>query len=103
LAHLSRAELNSVASEARQRLDEEWCAPLRDLDVSYRAILEHADARQTIVQIADAIHPAAVVESRGLGALTQRLLGSITHYLVLRLNWPAMIIPSPHDRIVRGG
>ena len=96
---LSAREQASLLDEATRRLDEEWCAPLRATGVRYRTVVARDDARSLLRSVADAERPACVVVgSRGLGALSQRLLGSITHSLVRAVDWPVVVVPSPRDR-----
>jgi nucleotide-binding universal stress UspA family protein len=96
-----RAEVTSLVRERRERLEEEWCAPLRAVDVPYRAVLEEGDARDVIRRVADEVRPiCGVVGSRGLGAFSARLLGSVTHHLARELAWPVVIVPSARDRAI---
>jgi nucleotide-binding universal stress UspA family protein len=97
----SREEMASLASERRQRFDEEWCAPLRTAAVVHRAAFEIGDARRALRRVVEAEQPMCVVAgSRGLGALSQRRLGSLTHDLVRELPCPTVIVPSVRDRIL---
>ncbi len=101
LPDLGQDEVASLADEVRQRLDEEWCAPLRSREVPYRPLLEPGDARTVIQRVADRVQPGlVVVGSRGLGPVGQRLPGSVAHHLVRELDWPTVIVPGPRDRVV---
>lgn len=98
---LSADERAAVEREMRLRVDEEWCAPLRTRAVPYTTIVEIGRPELVVERAADATAPACVaVGSRGLGSLTQRLVGSVTHTLVRRLDWPTVVIPGPRDCIV---
>lgn len=95
---LTRDELTAVTDEMRRRVDEEWCAPLRRVGVSYTVVIDRRDAFDAITRAADAAGPACVVAgSRGLGPLSQRLLGSVTHRLVREMLWPVVVVPAPRD------
>lgn len=98
------AELTSLLAEERQRLEEEWCAPLRARGVRYRTVIEPGDARDLVGRVAAAERPAGVVVgSRGLGPLSPRLLGRVTHHLVRALDRPVVIVPSARDRPIWPG
>lgn len=89
--------------EARRRLDQEWCAPLREIGVAYRTVIERGDAPAVVRWAADETRPACVVAgSRGLSPFSQRVLGSVTHALLRELEWPTVVIPSPRDCVVWG-
>ena len=95
---LSKREVASLAAEVQQRLEEEWCGPLRVREVRYQAILDRGDARDVIGRAAAGVRPAfTVVGSRGLGPVSAKLLGSVTHHLVRTLDSPTVIVPSPRD------
>lgn len=98
---LTGAEREAVIAEVHDRLEHEWCAPLRAVHVAYSTVIETGDAEAAISRVADATRPACVaLGSRGLGPVTQRLLGSVTHQLIRRLDWPAVVVPGPRDRVV---
>lgn len=95
LTDLTPRQRAGLLAEHRRRVVEEWCAPLRLRGVSYRVLIYDDDARTAIAHVARLTNPACVVVgSRGLGALSQRLLGSVTHHLVRFLDWPLVIVPS---------
>src|SRR5690606_31154579 len=88
----------SLLRERRDRFEEEWCAPLRVAGVPYEAVLERGDPREVLRRAADEVQPVCgVVGSRGLGAVSARLLGSVTHHLVRELAWPVVVVPSARD------
>ncbi|MFO7279953.1 MAG: universal stress protein [Thermoanaerobacterales bacterium] len=98
---LTPEEGESLLGEARLRLDEEWVAPLRARGVEHRTVVEPGDPRDVLPRVADAERPAGVVVgSRGLGPISQRLLGSVTHHLLRTLAWPTVVIPAPRDCVV---
>lgn len=98
---LRRKEVASLAAEAERRLTEEWCGPLHLRGVLYTPRMERGDARHVIPALARAEQPACVVlGSRGLGALSQRLLGSVTRAVVTDAERPTVIVPAPRDCLV---
>jgi nucleotide-binding universal stress UspA family protein len=101
LPELSPDEVASVVAEARERLEGEWSAPLRAQGVSFRPWLEKGDPGEVISRVAGSVQPGCVVAgSRGLGPISQRLLGSVTHHLVGHLEWPTVVVPSLRDCVV---
>ena len=94
----SHEERASLAAEVQQRLDEEWCAPLRLRDVRHRTVLHEGAPLDVIRGVSTAESPACVVlGSRGLGALSQRLLGSVTYEVVHQSEITTVIVPAPRD------
>jgi nucleotide-binding universal stress UspA family protein len=101
VAGASYEEAASLSDERGQRLEVEWCAPLRAAAVPYRASVENGDPRHVLRWAAEAEQPiCVVVGSRGLGAISQRVLGSVTYDLVRHLASPTIIVPSARDRVV---
>lgn len=101
VADLTPEEGESLLGEARLRLAEEWSAPLWARGVDHRTVIEPGDPRDVLPRVADAERPAGVVVgSRGLGPISQRLLGSVTHHLLRTLAWPTVVIPAPRDCVV---
>jgi len=97
----TRTEEASLLRERRERLEQEWCAPLRALGVRYEPVIEPGDPRDVLRRVADEHRPmCGVVGSRGLGGLASRLLGSVTHELVRELAWPIVVVPSARDLVV---
>jgi len=97
----TQAEETSLLRERRDRFEQEWCAPLRAAGVAHRCVLEVGDPREVLRRVADEYRPiCGVVGSRGLGALSARLLGSVTHHVVRELAWPVVVVPSPRDATI---
>lgn len=95
------AEVAFLRDEAATRLDQEWCAPLRELGVVHRTAVETGRVADALRTAADAVRPTAVVTgSRGLSGWSKRALGSVTHDLVRKLDWPTVVIPAPRDAVV---
>ena len=74
----------------------EWCTPLREANVPYRAELYEGNAVGAITQLtenegADLI----VVGRRGHGGFTELVLGSVPHSLSHHATVPVVIVPAP--------
>jgi len=87
LSDESRAELLRL-------LDEEWCAPLRNAGVTYRAELTDGPSASVLVQVADAEDADLLVTGRrGRGGFAELVLGSTSHHLTHHAGRPLVIVP----------
>lgn len=97
----SPRELASLATEERLRFEEEWCAPLHIAGVRHRTMFGDGPAADVLRAVGEAERPACVVVgSRGLGWISQRLLGSVSNDLVGDLECTVVIVPAPRDCVV---
>ena len=72
----------------------EWCAPLRDAGVPYRAVLYEGNAAGAITQIAEREGAdLVVVGRRGHGGFAELVLGSVAHSLSHHAKVPVVIVP----------
>lgn len=83
--------------ETRRRiqseLDDVWCEPLRKAGVRYQAHFELGRAADVLGHVASQEGAdAIVVGRRGRGAVTEALLGSVSHELGHRAKTPLVII-----------
>lgn len=82
--------------EIADELEREWCAPLRDAGVPYRAELREGNAVTALLDAAeDADADLLVVGSRGLGGFPGLLLGSTSTQIAQHARHPLVIIPEP--------
>jgi nucleotide-binding universal stress UspA family protein len=83
----ARAELHRV-------LDEEWCAPLREAGVRYRAVLADGPPAPVLIRLADEEDADLVVTGRrGRGGFAELLLGSTSHHVSHHVRRPLVIVP----------
>jgi nucleotide-binding universal stress UspA family protein len=80
----------------RQVVETEWCRPLQEKGVRYRAVLLEGEPAAMLL---DAIRreqaDLAVVGRRGTGALRELLLGSVSHSLTHHAACPVAVVPPP--------
>lgn len=83
---------------AVKELDEEWCEPLRAAGIPYRPLAKLAKAATAMLDVAEEEHAdLIVVGRRGLGSVTELLLGSVSHELSHASQVPVVIVPHPKD------
>jgi nucleotide-binding universal stress UspA family protein len=89
------AETSEDRAEIGQLFVNEWCAPLAKAGVPFRAIVaEGAPTGTTLIEIA--LREGAdmiVVGSRGLNAVSELLLGSVSHHVAHHSPIPVVIVP----------
>lgn len=80
--------------ELRSKLETTWTEPLRQRGVTYHIRLEPADPRVLIPEVAEAVDAdLVVVGTRGLGKVSEVLLGSVASYLTHNSPVPVVVIP----------
>jgi nucleotide-binding universal stress UspA family protein len=85
--------------EARGLFLEDWCLPLRSAGARYRATFIEGTPGPELVAIADREGAGLIVTgSRGLGAVREAILGSVSHYLMLHSDVPVVVVP-PERRV----
>lgn len=89
----------SVSDQWRKELlvtiETEWCKPLEDAAVKFRAEVVMDVASQAVMRVADREHAdMIVVGRRGRGGFAELLLGSVSHQLSHHADQPVVIVPS---------
>jgi nucleotide-binding universal stress UspA family protein len=79
--------------EMKREFEDEWCKPLRDSGVIYKAVIEDGRAASVIAKVADSVNAdVVVVGRRGRGGVAELLLGSVSHELVLHCKRAVLVI-----------
>jgi nucleotide-binding universal stress UspA family protein len=81
--------------EVQRRLENEWCAPLRDAGVRWRSTLRDGSPVTALLAAAeDETADLVVVGSRGLGGFPELLLGSTSTQVAQHSTRPVMVVPN---------
>lgn len=93
----------AIEAAVEQRLTEEWCAPCRDLGVSFTTRLEEGEVVDVLLGVADEENAdLIVVGSRGLGGFGSIMLGSKSQKLLHRSRWPVLVVPPGRSERAEG-
>lgn len=73
--------------------EQEWCASLARSGVPYRTVLAEGRPATVIEEVAEReAVDLVVVGRRGLGGLTELILGSVSHAIVHRVRRPVAVV-----------
>ena len=80
-------------AQVKREFEEQWCKPLAEAGVKYRAVMEDGRPASVINKVADGVGAdVLVVGRRGRGGVAELLLGSTSHELVLHSKRPVLVI-----------
>ena len=80
--------------EVRHLFEDEWCLALRRSGVPFRTVFDEGPAGPRLVEIAEREGAGMIVTgTRGLGALREALLGSVSHYVAQHADVPVVVVP----------
>ncbi len=83
-----------VRAEIHATLERDWCAPLAEAGVEFRAVLVDGPPAAAIIRLAESEEAdLVVVGSRGRGGFSELLLGSVSHQLAHHVGRPLVIVP----------
>ena len=77
----------------KSEFEDKWCKPLKVAGVRYRAVMEDGRAATVIAAVAEREKAdMIVVGRRGRSGVSELLLGSTSHELVLHSTLPVMVV-----------
>lgn len=81
-------------AELRDRITNDWCAPLTNANVVFQVVLRDQDPALAIIEAAkEEQADLVVVGRRGRGGFAELLLGGTSYALTHHLDRPLLIIP----------
>ncbi len=79
----------------KKEFEEEWCKPLREAGVGYRAVMRDGRPASVVNEVAEEVDADVVlVGRRGRGGVAELLLGSVSHEVVLQSRRPVLVVSS---------
>jgi nucleotide-binding universal stress UspA family protein len=80
-------------AEMKKEFEQDWCRRLRESRVRYRTVMEDGRPASVIAKVADKENADLIlVGRRGRGGVTELVLGSVSHELVLHSKRPILVI-----------
>jgi nucleotide-binding universal stress UspA family protein len=94
------AELDPAwREEIHRQFEQEWCRPLEEAGVRYRALERDGWPAAVLREVAEAEDAdLVVVGRRGRGRVTELLLGSVSHELSHTCRRPVLLVTGPRER-----
>lgn len=91
----------AVRGRTQAALEHRWCAPLSTAGVAWRTVFRDGCPASVLLEVAEREDAELIVTGRrGLSALGEFVLGSVSHELMHRSRRPVALIPRP-ERPVR--
>ena len=85
---------DKVRAGIEKDLVTKWCRPLKTAGVRFRAVLLDGRPASVILDLADQEKAGLIVVGRrGRGEVTELLLGSVSHEVVLHSKRPVLLVP----------
>jgi nucleotide-binding universal stress UspA family protein len=81
------------ADRVEETLVRDWCRPLREAGVTFRATVIQGGAPQLLSYVSSIGSDLLVVGSRGLGGFKELVLGSFSHHAVHHASIPVVVVP----------
>ena len=77
----------------KSEFEDKWCKPLKVAGIKYRTVMEDGRAASVIAAVAERENAdVIVVGRRGRGGVSELLLGSASHELVLHSKRPVLVV-----------
>lgn len=91
---LSEDQVQAWRTSLQRQLDREWCAPLRDAGVRFRAAVVDGHPAAVLMRVADDENAGLIVVGRrGHGGFAELVLGSVGHQLTHHAHRPVVVVP----------
>ena len=95
LLDLPALGLDEWRQNLRWELEEEWCKPIREAGVRYRAVILEDNPVRALGRMADSERAdMVVVGAQGHGNIAEQLLGSVSYKLAHTAHQPVVVVPS---------
>lgn len=87
-------DYDAMLKKANEVLATEWCRPLRDARVTFRALVrDGAPAEMILLTALDENADLIVMGSRGHGGFAELLMGSVAHHVSHHARVPVVVVP----------
>jgi nucleotide-binding universal stress UspA family protein len=87
-------DYNAMLKNANEILATEWCRPLRDAQVKFRAMVrDGAPAEMILLTALEEKADLIVMGSRGHGGFAELLMGSVAHHVSHHARVPVVVVP----------
>lgn len=74
--------------------EKNWCRPLKTAGIRYRTIVQDGRPASVILEVAEREKAEMVIVGRrGRGEVSELLLGSVSHEIVLHSKRPVLLVP----------
>jgi nucleotide-binding universal stress UspA family protein len=74
-------------------MEQDWCQPLADAGIAFRAVIVDGGPEALIALAASVQADILVVGRRGRGGFAELVLGSFSHHLVHHSTHPVLVVP----------
>lgn len=88
------------ADHVGEKLEREWCEPLREAGVGYRTVVIQGGVSDLISYVQEQGADFMIVGRRGLGGFAELVIGSFSQQLIHHSPIPVLVVPA--DRAIMG-
>ena len=95
LLDLPALGLDKWRENLKWALENEWCKPIREAGIRYRAMTVEDNPARALGQVADSEQAdMVVVGAQGHGNVAEQLLGSVSYKLAHTARQPVVVVPA---------
>jgi nucleotide-binding universal stress UspA family protein len=98
-----RDEWRGWADRVGEKLEREWCRPLREAGVAHRTVLIEGGVPELLSRVRKEDADLLIVGRRGLGGFGELVVGSFSHQLVHHSPIPVLVVPRHETRAGEAG